>query len=60
MSEKIKSLLKSRRWWTAVGAVVVVTANEVLGIDAETANKLVAIAIAWIVGDSLRITEAKK
>lgn len=57
MSDKINTLLKSRRFWTAVGAVVVVVANETLGIDEVTANSLVAVAIAWIVGDSLRVTE---
>ena len=57
MSDKINTLLKSRRFWTAVGAVVVVVANEPLGIDEVTANSLVAVAIAWIVGDSLRVTE---
>ena len=57
MGTKLSALFKSRRFWTAVGGVVVVAAHEVIGIDEVTANSLVAIAIAWIVGDSLRITE---
>lgn len=56
MGEKIKSLLKSRRFWTALGSVLVVSMNEILGIDEVTANSIVAVGIAWIVGDSLRMT----
>ena len=57
MPDKIKTLLKSRRFWTAVGGVVVVAINDLLGIPEETANTIVAIGVAWIVGDSLRVTE---
>jgi hypothetical protein len=57
MVTKLKSLLKSRRFWTAVGGVFVVVAHDVLGVDAETATSVLAVAIAWIVGDSLRPTE---
>jgi len=54
--EKIKALLKSRRFWTAIGGVVVVAAQETLGLDPDTTNRIVAIAVAWILGDSLRVT----
>lgn len=57
MLDKLKTLLKSRRFWTAVGGVFVVSINETLGIPEETANTIVAIGVAWIVGDSLRVTE---
>ena len=57
MIDKLKALARSRRFWVAVGGVVVIAANATLGIDEDTANKLVAIAVAWIVGDSLRVTE---
>ena len=57
MGEKIKALLKSRRFWTAVGAVVVVCLQDTVGIDEGTANSIVALGVAWIVGDSLRLTE---
>jgi hypothetical protein len=56
--EKLKALLKSRRFWTAVGGVVVVALQETIGIDAEATNRIVALAVAWIVGDSLRVTES--
>ena len=57
MSEKIKTLIRSRRFWVAVGGVVVVVLQDTVGIDAGTANSLVALGVAWIVGDSLRLTE---
>ena len=57
MVDKIKSLVKSRRFWTAIGSVVTVALQEVIGIPEETATSIVAVAIAWIVGDSLRTTE---
>ena len=51
--DKVKALLKSRRFWTALGGVVVVVAQETLGVDSETTNRIVALAVAWILGDSL-------
>tara|TARA_R100000908_G_C3704923_1_gene113872 strand:+ start:412 stop:612 length:201 start_codon:yes stop_codon:yes gene_type:complete len=54
--EKVKALIKSRRFWTAVGGVFVVAAQETLGLDPETTNRIVALAVAWILGDSLRVT----
>jgi len=57
MTDKIKSLVKSRRFWAAVGGVVVVCLQDTMGLDETTANSIVAVAVAWIVGDSLRVTE---
>lgn len=57
MTDKIKSLVKSRRFWAAVGGVVVVCLQDTIGLDETTANSIVAVAVAWIVGDSLRVTE---
>ena len=39
MVEKLKAMVKSRRFWTAVGSVVVICLNETLGIPEETANE---------------------
>jgi len=33
-----------------------VAAQETLGLDPETTNRIVALAVAWILGDSLRVT----
>ena len=57
MLDKLKTLIKSRRFWAAVGTIVVVVLNDVLGIPEDTANTVVAMGITWIVGDSLRATE---
>ena len=57
MGEKVKTLLKSRRFWTAIGSVVVVILHDTLGIPEETANTIAAIGVSWIVGDSLRPAE---
>jgi|TARA_R100001163_G_C4946922_1_gene116337 hypothetical protein len=57
MVDKLKALVKSRRFWVAVGGVVTVLLQDTIGIPEETANSVVAIGIAWIVGDSLRTTE---
>lgn len=57
MLDKIKASVKSRRFWVAVSSVCVVLMQDVLGIDPETATKIVGVGIAWIVGDSLRETE---
>ncbi len=54
--QKIKDLVKSRRFWAAIGGVVVVGLQDVLGLDPATANSIVAVIVSWIVGDSLRVT----
>ena len=56
--ENVKALFKRRRFWTAIGGVGVVAAQEALGLDPETTNRIVALAVAWILGDSLRVTDS--
>ena len=57
MSDKLALLIKSRRFWVAVGGVLVTTTN-ILGLDLnpEQGNNIVLLGGAWIVGDSLRAT----
>ena len=57
MVEKLKGLVKSRRFWTAIGSVVVVILHDTFAIPEETATTVAAIGVSWIVGDSLRPTE---
>ncbi len=58
MFNKIKTLVKSRRFWVAVGGVVFVVTDGIgLPLSAEHVDHVVLIAGAWIVGDSLRATE---
>ena len=54
--DKLFGVLKSRRFWTSVGGVMIVLLHDVLGMDVETANGVVAMLIAWIVGDSINKT----
>ena len=57
MSDKLALLIKSRRFWVAVGGVLVTPTN-ILGLDLnpEQVNNIVLLGGAWIVGDSLRAT----
>jgi hypothetical protein len=58
--QKVKDLLKSRRFWASVGGVVVVGLQDVLGLEPATANSIVAVIVSWIVGDSLRSTKTEE
>tara|TARA_R110002051_G_scaffold130536_1_gene204374 strand:- start:124 stop:303 length:180 start_codon:yes stop_codon:yes gene_type:complete len=58
--DKVKALLKSRRFWIGVAAVLVVAADTILGegvVDPATVQNVVLLAASWIVGDSIRVTE---
>ncbi|MEO1063728.1 MAG: hypothetical protein AAFZ07_20110 [Actinomycetota bacterium] len=56
MLEKIKALVRSRRFWAAVGAVVTVLLQDVLGLDEETATTVAGLLGVWIISDSVRVT----
>ena len=58
--DKLKAMVKSRRFWVGVSGVVVICADTIFGegtINPATVESVVLLAAAWIVGDSLRITE---
>jgi len=60
MVDKLKAMLKSRRFWIGVAGVVVICADSLFGegtVNPETIQSVVLLAAAWIVGDSLRLTE---
>ena len=60
MVDKFKAMLKSRRFWIGVSGVAVVFADTLFGegtVNPETVQSVVLLAAAWIVGDSLRVTE---
>ena len=56
MVDKIKNLMVSRRFWVAIGGVVLCVFNDGLGLnlDSVQVNHIVLLGGAWIVGDSLR------
>ena len=60
MVDKLKAMLKSRRFWIGVSGLAVICADSLFGsgtINPDTVQSVVLLAAAWIVGDSLRITE---
>lgn len=54
--KKLLRLAISRRFWVAVGGVLVVFLNENFGLDEESAKQVVTVLAAWIVGDSINKT----
>ena len=60
MVNKLVALIKSRRFWVGIAGMVVICADSLFGegtVDPETVSSVVLLAAAWIVGDSLRLTE---
>lgn len=57
---KLDSFLKSRRFWlTAASVAATVFAQNKLGLTPEQVQNIVLAVGAWIVGESLRSSEAK-
>ena len=59
MGEKVKSLIRSRRFWVGVAGMLVICADSLLGegtVNPETVQTVTLLAAAWILGDSLRET----
>ena len=57
--DKLLSLIESRRFLTAFGAVLIVVFQDVAGLDEQQATTLVGILATWIVGDSIKKTDRK-
>ncbi len=61
MFDKLKSMVKSRRFWIGISGMVVICADGLFGegtVNPETVQMVTLLAAAWIVGDSLRETTA--
>jgi hypothetical protein len=57
MSNKLRSLVKSRRFWVAVATLVLVVTDGLgLGLTSEQVIGATVLAGSWIVGDTLRET----
>lgn len=54
--DKITSLLQSRRAWAVAAGILLVVLHQGLGIDEDTATKIVALVAAWVLGDSIKNT----
>lgn len=59
MSDKINSLIKSRRFWITIGTIAAVVFKDKLGIPEDQIQAIVLAIGAWIVGESLRSSETK-
>lgn len=55
---KVKELLSSRRFWVTVSGLVVVVANEGLGLHLSEEQTILVVTMlaSWVVGDALRKT----
>jgi len=62
MSENLKKMLTSKRFWAAAAGVVVVAGKDLLGLNLseEQVTAIAAVVVAWIVGDSIRETGTTK
>ena len=59
MMTKLSTLVKSRRFWVAIAGVVAATSESLgLGLSPEMITNFVLLGAAWIVGESLRSSEA--
>jgi|TARA_B100000519_G_C14248164_1_gene440966 hypothetical protein len=57
--EKLKNLVKSRRFWVAIAGVVIAVSDALgLGLSPEMVTNLVVVGASWIVGESLRSSDS--
>jgi len=57
--EKVKALLKSRRFWVSAVGLVGVCSSELFGVELDT-EQIVGVAtivVAWVIGDTVRETK---
>jgi hypothetical protein len=60
MVAKFKAMLRSRRFWVGMAGMLVICADSFFGegtVNPDTVQMVTLLAGAWIVGDSLRVTE---
>lgn len=53
-------LLSSKRFWTAVGAVIAIIVANWSSIGEADVNRIVAIIVTWIAADTVRPTNPNK
>tara|TARA_R110000744_G_scaffold153073_1_gene267381 strand:- start:439 stop:615 length:177 start_codon:yes stop_codon:yes gene_type:complete len=57
--DKVKSLLKSRRFWVSAVGLAAVVSSELFGftLDTDQIVGVVTIVTAWVIGDTVRVAE---
>ncbi len=57
--DKVRSLLKSRRFWVSAVGLAGVVSTELFGVtlDTEQIVGIVTIVVAWVIGDTVRETK---
>jgi len=57
--DKVKSLLKSRRFWVSAVALAAVVASELFGftLDTDQIVGVITIVTGWVIADTVRVTE---
>ena len=58
VNDIFNSLIKSRRFWASIASIAVVVLKDKLPITEEQITMLVMAIGAWIVGESLRSSQA--
>ena len=57
MLEKYTAALKSRRLQAVIAGILVVLLQDGLGLSEQTTLEIVALIVAWVVGDSITKTQ---
>ena len=57
--DKLKGLVKSRRFWASAVGLVAVVASDAFGVELNQEQLLgvVTIVVAWVIGDTVRETK---
>ena len=53
---KLQSLIRSRRFWAALGGILTVAMQDILGLSETASLEIAGLIAAWIVGDSITKT----
>lgn len=60
MQDKIKALLRSRRFWAVASGLIVVVTKElgIADLDETQVQNIATLIAAWVLGESLRSSES--
>ena len=57
IKRKLKALIASRRFWAVIIGIGMLLNRDALGLEEGHADSIIALIIAWVIGDSLKTTE---